>query len=205
VSRPSITFVAGPNGSGKSTLTSGNLDFFSAFPLLDPDALANAIQADARNASPLAAGRRVLQQIQDNLQNGRTFAVETTLSGKVYLQTMLDARDLGFHVNLIYVGTSEVSINLARVAKRVVLKGHNVAEADIRRRYQRSLDNLLIAAPRSDLAIIFDNSKAVAEDSSQCAYELVAVLNNVEKSETEWADPIPDWLLPLKRQMQSRS
>lgn len=202
MTRPSITFVAGPNGSGKSTLTSGNLDFFSAFPLLDPDALANTIQADARNPSPLAAGRRVLQQIQDNLQNRRTFAVETTLSGKIYLQTMLDARNLDFHVNLIYVGTCDVNINLARVAKRVVLKGHNVAEPDIRRRYQRSLDNLLIAAPRSDLAIIFDNSRAIAEASSHQAYELVAVLNNVEKSEPEWANPLPAWLLPLKARLQ---
>jgi predicted ABC-type ATPase len=204
VNRPSLTFVAGPNGSGKSTLTSGNLDFFRAFPLLDPDALANTIQADAQSASPLAAGRQVLQQIQDNLQNRRTFAVETTLSGKVYLQTMLDARNLGFHVNLIYVGTRDVSINLERVAKRVVLKGHNVAEADIRRRYQRSLDNLLIAAPRSDLAIIFDNSRAIAEGSSQHAYELVAVLNNVEKNETEWANSIPTWLLPLNSHLQNQ-
>lgn len=204
MNRPSLTFVAGPNGSGKSTLTSGNLDFFRAFPLLDPDALANTIQADAKNASPLAAGRQVLQQIQDNLRNRRTFAVETTLSGKVYLQTMLDARHLGFHVNLIYVGTSDVSINLARVAKRVVLKGHNVAEPDIRRRYQRSLDNLLIATLRSDLAIIFDNSRTIAEDSSQCAYELVAVINNVEKNETEWVHPIPNWLLPLEAHLQKR-
>jgi predicted ABC-type ATPase len=155
VKRPSVTFVAGPNGAGKSTLTSGNLEFFSAFPLLDPDVLANTIQADAKNKSSLAAGRQVLQQIQNNLGNQRTFAVETTLSGKVYLQTMLDARRLGFRINLIYVGTADVSINLARVAKRVALNGHNVAEADIRRRYQRSLDNLLIAAPRSDLVIIF--------------------------------------------------
>ncbi len=192
---PSITFVAGPNGAGKSTLTSGNLDFFSAFPLLDPDALANTIQADNKNKNPLAAGREVLERIQENLKNGRTFAVETTLSGKLYLQTMLQARTLGFKVNLIYVGTSDVSIHLSRVAKRVVLKGHDVSEADIRRRYQRSLDNLLVAVPRVDLALIFDNSKPILENPGGSAYHLAAVIEN---GKADWFEPLPEWVLPLK-------
>jgi len=195
VRAPSITFVAGPNGAGKSTLTSGNLDFFSTFPLLDPDALANTIQADNKNKNPLAAGREVLARIQKNLRDRRTFAVETTLSGKLYLQTMLEARTLGFKVNLIYVGTSDVSIHLSRVAKRVVLKGHDVSEADIRRRYQRSLDNLLVAVPRVDLALIFDNSKPILENPGGSAYHLAAVIEN---GKADWCEPLPAWVLPLK-------
>ena len=99
--QPTGTFVAGPNGAGKNTLTAGNLDFFSLFPLLDPDVLAKPIQADNKNKHPLAAGREVLDQIEENLRNGSSFAVETTLSGKTYLQTMLDARRRGFKVALI--------------------------------------------------------------------------------------------------------
>lgn len=193
---PSVTFIAGPNGAGKSTLTSGNLDFFSAFPLLDPDALANAIQADNKNKNPLAAGREVLERIQRNLGNRRTFAVETTLSGKLYLQTMLEARSLGFRVNLIYVGTSDVSIHVARVAQRVELEGHNVPEPDIRRRYQRSLDNLLIAVPRTDLSLIFDNSRPILENPGGSAYHLAAVIEN---GKPEWIEPVPDWLGPLRK------
>lgn len=123
------------------------------------------------------------------------FAVETTLSGKVYLQTMLDARNLGFNVNLIYVGTSEVSVNLARVAKRVVLNGHNVAEIDVRRRYQRSLDNLLIAVPRTDLALIFDNSKPILENPRGSAYHLAVLIEN---GNADWFEPLPAWLAPLR-------
>lgn len=197
---PSITFIAGPNGAGKSTLTSGNLDFFSAFPLLDPDALANAIQADNKNKNPLAAGREVLERIQENLKSGRTFAVETTLSGKLYLQTMLEARSLGFRVNLIYVGTADVSILLARVAKRVVLNGHDVAEADIRRRYQRSLDNLIVAVPRTDLSLIFDNSRPILENPGGSAYHLAAVIEN---GKAEWFEPIPAWLAPSKASFEA--
>jgi predicted ABC-type ATPase len=201
VKKPSLTFIAGPNGAGKSTLTSGNLDFFSIFPLLDPDALANAIQADNKNKSPLAAGREVLERIQQNLSARRSFAVETTLSGKLYLQTMLEARSLGFHINLIYVGTSDVSIHLARVAQRVELEGHNVPEPDVRRRYQRSLDNLLIAVPRADLALIFDNSKPVLDQHDGPAYHLAAI---IEDGRAEWFNPIPTWLLPLKSHLQNQ-
>lgn len=198
---PAITFIAGPNGAGKSTLTSGNLDFFSTFPLLDPDALANAIQADNKSKNPLAAGREVLERIQENLKNRSTFAVETTLSGKVYLQTMLEARSLGFHVNLIYVGTSDVEIHLARVSQRVELHGHNVSETDIRRRYQRSLDNLLIAVPRADLVLLFDNSRPILEERGGSAYHLAAVIEN---GNAQWFEPIPTWAALLKASFDSR-
>lgn len=198
---PSLTFIAGPNGAGKSTLTSGNLDFFSLFPLLDPDALANTIQADHKNKNPLAAGREVLDRIQENLEHRQTFAVETTLSGKTYLRTMLEARDMGFRVNLIYVCTADVSIHLARVAQRVELEGHGVPEPDIRRRYQRSLDNLLIAVPRADLALLFDNSRPVLENPEGRAYQLAAVIEN---GDPRWFDPIPVWAQPLKALLESR-
>lgn len=190
-----MIFIAGPNGAGKSTLTSGNLDFFSAFPLLDPDALVNAIQADNKGKSALAAGREVLERIESNLKNRRTFAVETTLSGKVYLQTMLEARSLGFYVSIIYIGTADVNIHVERVAARVELKGHNIAETDIRRRYQRSLDNLPIAVRRSDLAIIFDNSKPISEEQARHTYQLVGIIEN---GRPRWFEPIPEWAKPLR-------
>lgn len=153
------------------------------------------IQADNRNKNPLAAGREVLERIQENLNCRRTFAVETTLSGKMYLQTMANARNLGFQVNLIYVCTSDVKIHLARVAARVELSGHNVPETDIRRRYQRSLDNLPVAAHRANLALIFDNSRPVIENPGSHAYHLAAVIENGQPT---WFPPIPAWLAPLR-------
>jgi predicted ABC-type ATPase len=195
VSQPTAIFVAGPNGAGKSTLTSGNLGFFSSFPLLDPDVLANPIQADSKNRHPLAAGREVLDQIEENLRNRCSFAVETTLSGKIYLQTMLDARGRGYKVSLIYVGTADVEINLQRVADRVALGGHGVPETDIRRRYNRSLNNLLVAVTRTDLTVLFDNSRPISEGLRGHSYDLVAV---IEDGIAYWIDPTPTWAAPLR-------
>jgi predicted ABC-type ATPase len=41
---------------------------------------------------------------------------------------MVQARERGFDVALIYVGTIDPSINVVRVANRVALGGHDVPE-----------------------------------------------------------------------------
>jgi predicted ABC-type ATPase len=131
--------IAGANGSGKSTLTSSNLDIFAAFPTLDPDVIAKTIQTTVAAASTVAAGRQALRIAKQLLLSGTSFAVETTLSGKNYLQMMLDARALGFEIVLVYIGTESVEINLARIVNRVLVGGHDVPEADVRRAFSGTI------------------------------------------------------------------
>jgi predicted ABC-type ATPase len=188
VNLPTFTLVAGPNGSGKSSLTGGNLGFFSAYPLLDPDVLARTIQADPASTSPIAAGREVLGKVECYLKSGESFAVETTLSGKNYLETMRRARRVGFAVRLVYVGTSDVEINLKRIVRRVIGGGHSVPEHDVRRRYTRSLQNLIVAVRIADFAIIFDNS-------TREGYREVATF---EEGQPRWFELTPAWLTPLR-------
>lgn len=190
---PTFTLVAGPNGSGKSSLTGGNRDFFSAYPLLDPDVFARTIQADPLNSSPIAAGREVLSKVEFYLKNHESFAIETTLSGKNYIETMRRARGLGFAVRLVYVGTSDVGINLKRIARRVIGGGHSVPEHDVRRRYTRSLRNLIVAVRIADFAIIFDNS-------TREGYREVATF---EEGQPNWFEPLPAWLMPLKASFEA--
>jgi predicted ABC-type ATPase len=95
VSRPILTVIAGANGEGKSTLTAGNPANFSAIPLLDPDAFANTLRPSETGISALAAGKEVLSLAKEHLKRRESFAVETTLSGKNYLQMMNHARTTG--------------------------------------------------------------------------------------------------------------
>ena len=190
---PTFTLVAGPNGSGKSSLTGGNLDFFSAYPLLDPDVLARTIQADPSNLSPIAAGREVLKRVEHYLADGKSFAIETTLSGKNYLETMRRARHLGFAVHLVYVATSDVEINLKRIERRVIGGGHGVPEPDVRRRYTRSLQNLVVAVRIANYAIIFDNS-------TRKGYREAAI---IDEGEPRWFEPVPAWLALLKASFET--
>lgn len=189
MSRPTFTVIAGANGCGKSSLTRLNRDIFHGLPLLDPDAVALTLQSDPGTSSALAAGRHVLAEASECLQSRRSFAVETTLSGKNYLQMMIEARELGFEVVMVYIGTSSPDINVARVANRVRKGGHDVPEADIRRRYQRSLRNLPIALARADYALLLDNS-------SERGYDALALFDH---GTAEWLHSPPEWAVFLEK------
>ena len=185
---PIFTVVAGANGAGKSTLTKLGRDIFQDSAVLDPDAIAKRMAfTGTEPASDIEAGREVLRLSERYLQNGESFLVETTLSGNTYLRMMLRAKALGYFVRLYYVGTDSVEINLGRVKSRVVQGGHDVPEADQRRRYPRSLDNFAKAWKIADEAIVFDNSGR--------SHRTIAV-KRVEGLEVRSA--IPDWAAFLR-------
>ena len=100
MSRPTLTIIAGANGAGKTTLTAGSPGTFAAIPLLDPDAFANTLRSSGAGISAIAAGKEVLRLAKEHLERRESIAVETTLSGKNYLQMMQYARgiDRGFEV-----------------------------------------------------------------------------------------------------------
>jgi len=83
VTRPTLTFIAGANGSGKTTLTRWNFELFEEIPLLDPDAVAHTLQATASAMFPMAAARHVLKSAAEHLKKAESFAVETTLAGRI--------------------------------------------------------------------------------------------------------------------------
>jgi predicted ABC-type ATPase len=154
-----LTIVAGANGAGKSTVTRWTTEAFQDHPVLDPDAMAKTIQVTGiRGGSAIDAGRAVLRSTEAFLQKQESFLVESTLSGHTYIRMMRRAASLGYRLRLIYVGTESVEINIQRVKDRVVKGGHNVPEADQRRRFPRTLANLPTAVELADEAILFDNT-----------------------------------------------
>jgi predicted ABC-type ATPase len=184
---PRLTIIAGANGCGKSTFTSRS-SFVYDIPLLDPDAIGEALQPTIPGTSAVAAARHVLTVAHKHISKRESFAVETTIAGQGYLRMMVDARTRGFEVVLVFIGTENVELNLARIRDRVLSGGHNVPEGDVRRRYKRSFENLPIAIQRADHTILFDNS-------SEEGYRLIAVLG---PPETQWFEPVPAWAALLK-------
>ena len=127
--------------------------------MLDPDAVARSMQRlGVRSTSSIDAGRSVLEMAEGYLNSRSSFLIETTLSGNTYLRMMARAKELGYLVVLLYVGTSDVSINIQRVKIRVLKGGHDVPVEDQLRRYPRSFANLRKALELADEAIVFDNS-----------------------------------------------
>lgn len=139
--------------------------------------------ADPSRAA-VAAGREVIRRIREYLAGGETFAIETTLSGGGYLETMSHARERGFLVRLVYVCTMDPEENIQRVRARFAHGGHDVPDDDIRRRYERSLRNLPAGLKIAHEGLVYDNSEVIAR-----------VVLKTRNGVIVWRAPDePDWL-----------
>lgn len=149
---PTFVVVAGPNGCGKSTLT--RMSAFRGAEIIDPDAIARSITS----GDPLLSGREALRRRRDALAAGRSHLVETTLAGSGILRHMTAARREGYRIVLHYVSIASPDRALDRIRNRVALGGHDIPEADARRRFTRSHANLPAAIARADEAMLYDNT-----------------------------------------------
>ena len=155
--RPVFTVIGGPNGTGKSTYTEGLAA--RGYPLgevVNPDVIAaNLPGPDATRDA--RAGRETLRCTRALIASGQTFSRETTLSGSEILRTMRAAKNTGFAVNLFFVGVDSVDVSRGRVRRRVEQGGHGIPEQVQVRRFDRSLDNAVLAARVADTTV-FVNS-----------------------------------------------
>ncbi|HKS38111.1 MAG TPA: hypothetical protein VJW76_13020, partial [Verrucomicrobiae bacterium] len=110
-------------------------------------------------AGAVKAARLLLREIREAIQSRQTFGLETTLSGLTYVRMLINSRERAYAVKLFYLWLPSVSVAIRRVRERVRKGGHSVPVADIRRRYTRSLRNLVNHyLPATDEWTIFDNS-----------------------------------------------
>ena len=97
--------------------------------------------------------------------------METTLSGNTYARWLKN--DLaGWRTHLAFVCTRSADENLLRVQKRVLTGGHNVPEADVRRRYERSFANFFkLCRPLVGSWEVLDNTRRRDEGGAQVVAE----------------------------------
>lgn len=139
--RPTILLLGGPNGSGKSTLARGLVwETFGIARFLNADTIARGLAAYAPDLAAVSAGRAMLGEMARLAAAGESFAVETTLASKMYAR-WLDRELSGYRSHLAFVYTRSARTNVQRVAARVAGGGHDIPEADILRRYERSFNN----------------------------------------------------------------
>jgi len=159
--RGRIYVLAGTNGAGKSSIA-GAMFRASGAEYFNPDEAAAAIrtatpgitQAEA-NSQAWLEGKRLLEKaIAERLD----FAFETTLGGNTITKLLEHALDAGIEVRVWYAGLSSPGLHIARVRARVAKGGHDIPEADILRRYDRALLNLIRLLPRLTELRVYDNS-----------------------------------------------
>ncbi len=159
--RPRLLVVAGPNGSGKTTVTEQGLahTWFEGCEYLNPDLIAqNEFGGWNSPAAVLKAAEAAKERRERALHERRSLAFETVFSAQDKVDFLRAARGEGFFVRLFFVGTSDPTINAARVARRVMQGGHDVPIGKIIARYFKSIANCAAVAHEVDRLYLYDNS-----------------------------------------------
>lgn len=155
-----IIVIAGPNGAGKTTFAREFLPHEANCPdFVNADLIAAGLSPFQPESVALRAGRLMLEEIHEKVRQGKSFAFETTLSGRTYLRLLRDCRNQGYHILLVFLSLPSADMAVARVAARVAQGGHDVPEADIRRRFAAGLKNFRVAYQGIvDAWTLYDNS-----------------------------------------------
>ena len=164
-----IYVLAGTNGAGKSSiggeaLRAAGVEFFN------PDEAARRIGAALPQFAPAAInsiawhhGLRLLERAVDERLD---FAFETTLGGAT-MTSLLERAAAGSKVRVWYVGLASPELHIERVRRRVAKGGHDIPEADIRRRFDQSRLNVIRLMPILAELRVYDNSAEGDPDAGQ--------------------------------------
>ncbi|MCQ2286734.1 MAG: zeta toxin family protein, partial [Bacteroidales bacterium] len=102
-----------------------------------------------------------MKRINDLIERGSDFAIETTLSALTYKEIIEKAQANGYYVNMIFFWLNNVELAKERVRLRVSEGGHSVSDEVVERRYNKGLYNFFnIFLPLCDNVMLFDNSAA---------------------------------------------
>lgn len=156
-----IVILGGPNGAGKTTSARHILpEFFTGYEeFLNADEIARRISPDNPESAAFAAGRELLVRMKQLIAQDRSFALETTCSGKSYAPILNNCKIGGWRITFFYFWLPRPEDSVARVAKRVSVGGHGIPTEAIYRRYKTGLSNALnLYLPLADRAEFYDNS-----------------------------------------------
>jgi len=155
-----VLIIAGPNGAGKTTFAREFLPGEAHCPtFINADYIAHGLSPFSPDLAALKAGKLMLKELNEHIGNGRSVALETTLSGKRYARLIPRWQKRGYAVKLVFLSLPSVELALARVASRVRQGGHAIPEATVRRRFEVGACNFHeVYKPLADAWALYDNS-----------------------------------------------
>ncbi|MFN7389249.1 AAA family ATPase [Brevundimonas sp.] len=156
---PTLVLLAGPNGAGKTTFINRFLrERPETFQFVNPDEVARSLTGSGP-ARDLAAGRLVLERLDQLFALRADVVLETTLATRSHAVRIRDWRAAGYRVELIYLKAPSADFSVARVARRVAEGGHGIPEDALRRRFLLSLEYLeTVYKPIVDSWEVFSSS-----------------------------------------------
>lgn len=128
---------------------------------VNPDDIARELNPGNLLAARIEAGREALNRIDSLIENGESFAIESTLSGNAYVKVIERAKSLGYTVVIAYIFVDSPEVCIARIAERVKSGGHYIPDEDVRRRFGRSKRNFVKRyAPVANSWALFYNGES---------------------------------------------
>lgn len=145
-------FILGLNGAGKSTIRD---DIASAQDILiiDPDKIAKE-----HNCNSFRAGKIALRMFDNAIKNNKSFLIESTLSSNSIINQIEKAKKNSYSVRAYFIGLKSLNNYIDRVNNRVKNGGHNIAENIIRRRLDKTYNNIKKLFPIVNYLRVIDNS-----------------------------------------------
>ena len=119
---------AGVNGAGKSTLY--NLAMINQniknTIRINTDEIVREIGDWRNNSDQLKAAKIAINLRNECFLRGKSLNEETTLTGKTILKTIDRVKELGYELQLFYVGVNSPEIAKERIKNRVEKGGHYI-------------------------------------------------------------------------------
>ena len=180
--KPCYILFAGANGTGKTTLYKMHPEYQN-LPRINTDEIVREYGNWQDLSNQLKAGRKAVKLLKAYFDDNVTFNQETTLCGRSILENIKKARNLGYKVEIHYIGVESVDICKERIGKRVAVGGHGIPDEDIERRYVDSLMNMKKVLPLCDRVYFYDNSESftLAAISENGCIDIIC-------------DEVPEWL-----------
>lgn len=142
MSKKNVYVIAGPNGAGKTTFARKFLpDYVKCPNFVNADLIAQGLSPFSPRSAAIKAGKLVLGQIYEFAENGVSFAFESTLAGKLYVNLFKELKVKGYELHLFFLWIPDSRLAIARIKDRVTEGGHYVPTEDIKRRFDRSIHN----------------------------------------------------------------
>lgn len=156
-----LFIISGCNGAGKTTASFTILpEILNCKEFVNADEIAKGLSPFQPDRVSIEAGRIMLKRIDELLNANNSFAFETTLSTKSYKNKVIEAKERGYNVTLLFFWLQTIDLAIERVKIRVSEGGHNIGSEIVERRYINGIKNLFdIYLPIVDGALIFDNSE----------------------------------------------
>ena len=137
-----LYIIAGCNDAGKTTASYTILpEMLDCKEFVNADEIARGISPFQPEKAGIEAGRLMLKRIKKLLESGESFAFETTLSTRSYIQFIDRAKQLNYQVTCLFFWLDSEELAISRVETRVKEGGHHIPEDVIRRRYRGGLKN----------------------------------------------------------------